>query len=466
MRRFLNSSTRLAVGLILIGAAGYYLLALAGRTLSAESASAVASLYLMANIVGPGIAIPVEQETNRAISEARAWGFEQSPIIRHMSRLAGLLMLVAGVVVCAVSPVLVAGPLHGSWGLLASLLVCVVSFGTLAVARGVLAGRRQYRGYALTLILEGATRLAPLAALGVAGISNAVLYCMVFAFGGAFALIGGCLALWRPGTDGADEPAEAPTGGARPPVPTLKVLGVGLLQLLGASLLMQTMANVAPIIVNTRLHDNAELAAAVAQAFVLTRIPLFLFSPLQSMLMPSLVDSVTRHDRAAVRSRVTTVMLVLVGIGALGVVGSAALGPTVLRVFFGADADVSRTALAALAVGTVGLMVMQVLQPALVAAHRHRWVTWSWTAGTAGMFALLFIPGDAVFWAVTAQIVGPALAIVVAATGLVLYLREPAPGEGAEAAGDRSRTAQGTGAGTAESVGAQSAVSAVRRTEP
>ncbi|MCF2526825.1 lipopolysaccharide biosynthesis protein [Yinghuangia soli] len=444
MRRLFGSSTQLAAGLVLIGAAGYYLLAVAGRRLDAADASAVGMLYLLANVVGPGIAIPLEQETNRAVSEARARGLAQRTVIRRMCGLGGLLMAAAAVIVGAASPFLVSGPLRDNWGLLLALMVCIATYGTLALVRGVLAGRRQYTGYAVTLVLEGATRLLPLVALDLAGVADATLYGLVFACGGAFAMAGGFLCLKRPAPqDAAEAGAAAPAAGSGE-APSTRTLGAGLTQLLGASLLMQAMANVAPIVVNGRITEQAALAAVVTQAFVLARIPLFLFSPLQSVLLPSLVESVERHDRAGVQRRVRTVLAVIVGIGLAGVVGTAVLGPYILRVFFGAEAELSRTSLAALALGTVGLMAMQVLQPALVAAHRHRWVTWSWAAGASAMAALLFLPGDAVFWAVTAQIAGPVASIAVAGIGLAAYLRDdpaadrgrPVGGAAAQPAGD------------------------------
>ncbi|HKN95553.1 MAG TPA: hypothetical protein VJX10_00435, partial [Pseudonocardiaceae bacterium] len=50
-------------GLLVLGIAGYGFVALAGRTLPTADAVAVSSLYLLINIIGPGVFVALEQET-------------------------------------------------------------------------------------------------------------------------------------------------------------------------------------------------------------------------------------------------------------------------------------------------------------------------------------------------------------------------------------------------------------------
>ncbi|MGH3881335.1 MAG: hypothetical protein ACRDSK_30290, partial [Actinophytocola sp.] len=64
----------MGAGLAFVGAAGYAFVALTGHTLPPADAAAAASLYLMVNIVGPGLFSALEQETSRAVSAELAAG--------------------------------------------------------------------------------------------------------------------------------------------------------------------------------------------------------------------------------------------------------------------------------------------------------------------------------------------------------------------------------------------------------
>ena len=61
-------------GLFVLGVSAYVVLGLAGHTLPPGEYAAVASLYLLAAITGPGVFTAVEQETNREVSSRRAAG--------------------------------------------------------------------------------------------------------------------------------------------------------------------------------------------------------------------------------------------------------------------------------------------------------------------------------------------------------------------------------------------------------
>jgi hypothetical protein len=91
-------------GLLVVGAPGYGFLALSGHTLSTADAAAVASLYLLINIIGPGVFTALEQETSRTIS-AQLAGAGYTAVLRRRAVTAG-----AGLLVVVVLALFAASP--------------------------------------------------------------------------------------------------------------------------------------------------------------------------------------------------------------------------------------------------------------------------------------------------------------------------------------------------------------------
>ncbi|MGH3567822.1 MAG: hypothetical protein ACRDRH_17685, partial [Pseudonocardia sp.] len=73
-----GTAVHLAVGLGVLGAAGYAFVAVVGHVFdgpaNAGVLSALISLYLLVNIIGPGVFAALEQATSRAVSAAAARG--------------------------------------------------------------------------------------------------------------------------------------------------------------------------------------------------------------------------------------------------------------------------------------------------------------------------------------------------------------------------------------------------------
>lgn len=388
-------------GLVLVGAAGYYLLAVAGRTLPAEAAAAVSAVYLLANTAGLGLAMAVEQETSRSVSHALAAGHSPWPAIRAMTRHAALIVAAVAVVLLASAPWLVPGVLNGRWGLLVALLLSVVTFVSMYLVRGILGGHQDFGGYAVVLVTEGITRLIPLVLLDVLHVREPVVYGLVFAGGGLF---GTLVALpWLRRLDRA------------PAIPgPAAALGRSFGLLLSSAMLAQVMANIAPVIAIGRLPADAAVGAALAAAFVLARIPLFVFSPVQTILLPRLVTAVAKGDTAGVRRALARALGAVGALGVAGIAGSALLGPWILETFFGVKTPLPGWMLPVLAAGTVLMMGMQVLQPALLAAGKQVLLLGSWLAGCICMLATALLIPQAAEAAVIAQLLGSAVVVVVA----------------------------------------------------
>jgi O-antigen/teichoic acid export membrane protein len=406
----------MAGGLLVTGLAGYGFVALSGHTLPAKEAAGAAALYLLINLVGPGVFAALEQETNRSVSAALAAGGTIRTIRRQAAYVGGGLLVLVLVVLAGLAPVLVPTTLDGDNGLFVALLLGTVSSALVYLARGVLAGTRRFAGYAATLAGEGAARLLPCVLLAIFGAASASGYGLIFATGSLF----GVLASWHwlrdprsadPIGSGSTATADAATGMAR-----------RLLLLVGSTTLSQLLANLAPVVVGGRLTTNAPVVAAFTSAFVLARLPLTAFAPVQALMLPSLTAATARADLPAVRSMLVRIVAAAIGVGLLGTLAAGALGPWAVRVLFGAKVDLGWPLLTALGAGTMLLMLGLVLQPGLVALGRHRTVATSWAFGAIALVGLLFLPGDPLRAAIIAQLVGSGLVVVGMAAGLFAVL--------------------------------------------
>jgi O-antigen/teichoic acid export membrane protein len=433
-RERLGPALYLGGGLALVGAAGYAFVALTGHTLPPADAAAAASVYLMVNIIGPGLFSALEQETSRSVSAEIAAGRDPGRITRNATLLAAALLAGVVVLLLAVSPVLTGEALGGRWGLFAAVLLSVATSAAVYVVRGLVGGRQRFTGYAATLGAEGVARILPCVVLAFAGVADVVAYAVAFAAGSAFGALAGLPWLRKPvALKPASPEVSAPADAAAPP--TVRRMARQLSFLAGGTLLMLLVANLGPIVVTPRLAGDAATAAAFASAFVLARVPLFLFAPVQAVLLPALTRAATRGELDRVRATLRRILLAVAAVGIPGVVASFAVGPWAVQVLFGADVRLPAAVVGLLGVSTVGLMVGQVLQPGLVALGRHQVVTIAWLAGAVVLVAVLVMPGGALRAGVIGQLA--ASAVVVAVMLGVLYrdlrpTRRRPVGEGVE----------------------------------
>lgn len=418
MRAQLSGAALVGVGMVLLGAAAYVFLALAGHALDPQGYTAVASVYFVVAIVGPGLFVAVEQAANREVSARTAAGQGIGPVVRSASLVAAGLALVVCAALLALSPVLVDRVFAGSWALLVAVVVSVLGAAAVYTLRGLYAGARRFGWYSATLGAEGIGRLLPCAALVLAGSAVPELFGFAFVLGAGFAAL--LTVVGMRGRTGAHLPS--------PPVDRVR-LGREVGMLAAASGLTLLVANLAPVVVTSRLVTDAATAAAFASLFVLTRTPLFLFGPVQALLIPGLSAAAARGDRATLR-RLTGLALGLVAVvGSVGTLLAWLAGSWAAQTFFDAPVALPGGIAAALCVGTVGMMAAQILQAVLVALRASRMATIAWAVGTVLYVPILFLPLPPVLAATIAQVVAPVVVVglmVVAVRGGVRRL-DPAP---------------------------------------
>ena len=265
--------------------------------------------------------------------------------------------------------------------------------------RGVLSGQQRFSLYAATFYVEGGVRLIPLLALFVMDWPHPDAYALIFAAGSFLAAVAVLPTLRLPKRDCADLRS---TG-----------LGRSYALLAGATVMSQTIANLAPVAVTYRLSDDAISASVFGATFVLARVPLFLFSPVLAVILPRMTRDVVsgRLDLVADLLRRTVFLLLVIGLVGTGI--GAAAGPWAVEVLFNSLARPSAFTLVALGAATVMMMLALVLQPTLVALGRQSAVTRGWVLGTGVFLGLLALPVDPQSAALLAQFVGPFVVVVI-----------------------------------------------------
>ncbi|HYH28900.1 MAG TPA: hypothetical protein VD903_00825 [Pseudonocardia sp.] len=411
----LGAGISLTAGLGVFGIAGYAFVSIIGYAFADDPAAvgALTSFYLLMNIIGPGLFAALEPETSRAVSASLTVGAPIRPVVRRSAVLAIWMFVGFAAIVLALWPVLLSGVLGGDAALLGALLLGGASAGAVYCVRGALSGRQQFGAYALTLHLEGGFRLVACGLLLLFAVQDAALFGLAFAAGTAVAAVALLPAV---------HPGRAVAGGSG----HTDRMGRAVAFLATATLLTQLVANLAPVVVTHRMPYDLVTASAFSVTYVLARIPLVLFTPIQAMLLPQLSSAATSGDLAVVRARVRQVVAIVLGLGAVAVLAGTALGPWAVRFLFNAPTAPGRWTFALLGISAVVIMIALVLQPAVVALQHQRTVTVAWVLGTAVYVALLFAPIEPIAAALVAQIAGPLAVLAVTGGHLLRLLRRPA----------------------------------------
>jgi O-antigen/teichoic acid export membrane protein len=423
--RRLGTAAHLAAGLGVLGAAGYAFVAVVGHVFhgpaDAGALNALISLYMLVNIIGPGVFAALEQETSRAISAAAARGEPLRPVARRAGVLALWAFAALVAVVLVAWPLVLGRVLEWRPGLFAALLVAIAGSGAVYWARGLLGGQQRFAAYARTLYVEGAVRLLPCLVLLALALEEPSAYGFAFAIGSAVAALSVLPALRLPASD-----ATPPDG-----------MGRSLMYLAGAIALSQLLANLAPVVVTYRSPDDLVAAAVFGSTFVLARVPLFLFAPVQAVLLPQVTRAAAmgRHDELT--RRLWQVLALVAGLGVLGVAGCVWLGPWAAEQLFNTAYRPSVSTLALLGTATLAMMLALVVQPTLIALARQRTVTIGWIAGSVVFLVVLVVGPEPIAAALLAQLVGPLVVLVVLLVGVLRALRVPPTGVGASPATGR-----------------------------
>jgi O-antigen/teichoic acid export membrane protein len=399
-------------GLMVLGAGMYVHLAVAGHTLPASGMAAVSVLWSGVFLLGLGVFLPIEQELIRLVAARTAVGDGITPVVRRFCALSAIILAVI-----AVPLALAAGPLArrlfgGDAVMVAELATACAAMAVTTVSRGVLAGQGSFGAYGGQLAVDGGARAVLACALALSGTHSAAAFGLILTVApllSAALTAGPVLAGLRPG----------------PALPWQATSG-RLAMLIATMLLAQVIINVAVISVRLLSPGDPAAVGALLAALVLARVPLFVFTSLQTALLPGLAGAVAAGDPARFRQLLARGCAIVVVLGVVCGLPTVIAGPWLIRVLFGARPVLSDGSFAWLAFGTLCYMLALVLGQGAMALSRHRDQLLAWLAGVAVLAAITVAPGEVTTRVVAAYAAGCGTVAVALVIALLRHAPKPA----------------------------------------
>jgi O-antigen/teichoic acid export membrane protein len=386
-------------GLLVLGAGYYAHLAAAGHSLTADGMAALSVLWSIVFLLGLGVFLPIEQELIRLVAARTTAGEGIGPVVRRACVVSAIVLAVILVPLAAAAGPVADRLFGGDTAMVAVLAGACAALAVTAVSRGTLAGLGAFRGYSVQLAADGGMRAALAGALGLAGSRSAVAFGLVLTVAPLLAVLatmGPLVANLRPG-----------------PVPPASAMRARLALLIGTMLLAQILIGAAVISARLLSPGNPAMVGALLAAAVLARVPLFVFTSLQTSLLPSLAGAVAAGDPARFRQMLTRSCGVVVVLGVAGGLVTTILGPWLTRTLFAARPALGNAVFAWLAAGTLCYLLAMVLGQGAMALSRHRDQLVSWLAGVAVLAVITAAPGEVTVRVVTAYAAGCATVAVV-----------------------------------------------------
>jgi O-antigen/teichoic acid export membrane protein len=398
-------------GLMVLGAGMYVHLAVAGHSLPASGMAAVSVLWSLVFLLGLGVFLPIEQELIRLVAARTAVGEGVISVVRRICVLSAVILAVIFVPLAAAALPLARLLFGGDTAMLAELAGACAAMAVTTVSRGVLAGQGRFGAYGGQLAIDGGSRAVLACLLGLAGTHSAAAFGLVLTVA---PLLSAALTL-RPLL------ADLRPGRALPWQETSGRLAM----LIATMLLAQVIINVA--VINVRLLSPGEpaMTGALLAALVLARVPLFVFTSLQTALLPGLAGAIAAGDQARFRLLLGRACAAVAILGAAGGLPAVVFGPWLTRVLFGARPVLGHASFAWLAAGTLCYMLALVLGQGAMALSRHRDQLLSWVCGVAVLAVITALPGEVTARVVTAYALGSGTVALALAIVLVRYAPKP-----------------------------------------
>jgi O-antigen/teichoic acid export membrane protein len=407
-------TTGVAAGLAVLGAGSYAHLAIAGHTLRPGAMAQMSVLWSIVFLLGLGVFFPVEQELIRLVAARTAAGEGITPVVGRAAAAAAALLAVVLVPLAVATRPLAGRLFGGDTAMVAVLATAALALAVTSVSRGTLAGLGRFDAYGSQLGADGGLRVLLACLLGAAGVHSPAAFGLILTVAPLLAVA----ATLRPLRAGL-----APG----PALPWRAVSGrLGLL--ITTMLLAQVVINAAVINVRLLSPGDPAVVGALLAAAVLARVPLFVFTSVQTSLLPGLCGALAAGDRARFRLLLARACGTVTVLGVACGLPLALLGPWLTRTLFGARPILGHAELAWLACGTLAYMLALVLGQAAQAQARHASQLLAWLAGVAVLAAITLGPGAAMLRVTEAYAGGSAVVAAVLAV-LLLVRRGPAPSQ-------------------------------------
>lgn len=361
-----------AAGLVVSGLTAYVFFIVAARALGTTRYAAFSVLWTLVFFAAPGFMFPLEQEVARAISARRALGIGGGPVVRRAAALGAALVVGLAIVTLALSGPMLRELFDHQVLLLVGLLLALPAYAVMHLARGTLSGTGRFGAYGALMGGEGLLRVLAAIVLVLLGVKIAGAYGLLIGLAPVASL---AVVLPRQ-RGGLLEPGpEAPWS----------ELSEALGWLLLGAVLAQGFVNASvPLVKILARPSEAAIAGQFQAGLIISRVPLFLFQAVQASLLPKLAGLAATGRLTDFRTGLRRLVAVVVAIGLLATVGGFALGPLVLRVFFGGDFNrLGNADIGYLALASAAFMLSTALSQALIALKGHAKVAAGWACAIA-----------------------------------------------------------------------------------
>jgi len=383
-----------AIGLFIAGFTAYAFFKVGQVALGKEAFKPIVALWFTTFALVPGILMPVEQELGRALAHRRALQQGGRPVVRRMLPLAGGLTALLALAILVISPYLTRTMFEGHWIVTAALMVTVVAYAPMHLARGIAAGSGRFISYGTIMGVDGATRIIAVVVLWQLDITNIGAYAFAVA-------LSPLVAVAVVGARGQTRTDPGPEASYSEITPNLGWLLLGAVMAAG-------LVNAGPLGVDILARsDQAQLVTAFGNGVLLSRVPLFLFQAVQASLLPRLARLAAKGDLDEFREGFSLLMKVVISVAILGVVGSFALGPWALELVY--EGGLDRRTLTILAVASGLYMIALATAQAVIALHGHSWVALGWLSAMVAFLVVTIVSSDDLFLRVELGLVAGSL---------------------------------------------------------
>ena len=419
-RSYGRSAAQLSVALGIAGALTYLFFGLASHALDADEYGEIVVLWTAVFLVAATLFRPIEHLLARTLAERHGAEEPDADAIRAAAIIQLGLSLLAAVALIAAREPIQESLFSDEPSLFWAMLGALVGYSLAYFARGLLAGRGQFRLYAALVLIEVLTRLAAVLLVTAGALSGTVPIAVGIALAPLAGLAVVPLALRRrPGSA-----SQAPAEGLGPDLS----LGSGgtftaavLLMMLSEQVLLSSGA------LFVRAAEGAAAAGYIFNVLMVARAPLVLFQAVAASLLPHLARLRARGGEISERAFHTSLVTTVLGVAAFAAattLGVLAVGPQVMELAFGDEFDYDRLGLAIVAVGMGFYLTAVTLNQAVLARGQAVRAAVPWLGSALFFVALnLWGPFDP-FRTVEA---GFAIAAVLLAAGLLAVYRTSRP---------------------------------------
>jgi O-antigen/teichoic acid export membrane protein len=393
------------IGLFIAGISAFIFFKIGQQALGQAGFKPIVAMWFIAFSLAPGFFLPIEQEVGRALSHRRALHQGGRPVVQRMIPLAITMLVVLAVIIAIASSYLTEHLFDGYSSVVACLVLILVSYAPMHLARGICSGSQRFGSYGIIIGADGASRVIGVAVLWALGVDSVGAFALMIALSPLVGVVG----------VGLFGKLHTDTG---PPAPWSEVTP-NLGWLLMGSLFGAALVNAGPITVDI-LGTNAkpELITQFGNAVIFARLPLFLFQAVQAVLLPRLARFAAQGHLDEFRSSLRRLLVLVVGVGVFGTVGAFAIGPPVLKLIF--DGDIDRRTLTLLALSSALYMVAVAFAQATIALRGHALAGIGWALGFISFVALAAWSSNDLYLRVEIALVGSS---VVALASFMLALR-------------------------------------------